>query len=193
MRVDRSDGATVLLAIIAGVAAAILPALIKANDWVDFLWIESSIVLVSMVLVLARRKTTRDCCAICGSDVETHFLSTANPEPRAARGAITLQDMRSFGGAIQEGPVCRSCTHLDGDRLKHYPWGTKFDDSKNPKRECCRCHRMMRAAFLEGSATVNDYGERLKYSWWCRFPHSKQCEKLAKRVLHDSSEVKALT
>lgn len=56
MPVDRSQGATVMLGIVAGIAAAALPILIKANSWQDFSLIESSVVLASKVLVIVRQK-----------------------------------------------------------------------------------------------------------------------------------------
>ena len=73
MAVDKSTGATVLLSILAGLAAALLPMVLQTHDWLRLLLIESCVVLAAMLLVLVRQKNIRERCVICGSDVETHF------------------------------------------------------------------------------------------------------------------------
>jgi hypothetical protein len=83
----------------------------------------------------------------------------------------------------REGSVCRVCTDLPSDRASKYPWFTKFDDLNNEERECHQCHRIMRASFLDHAVLAFlDDGRPSKYGLVCKFPQSRLCEKIAKRL-----------
>ena len=161
-----------LLAIVAGMAAAFLPVVFKAGDLGDLLLIESSIVLVSMILVLVRRKTVRERCARCGSDVEAHFLATTLP-PRI-QGPIS--PISRFGRL--PGPTCRICTDLESDRAARYPVLTKFDDNLNPQVTCPLCGRHLRKAQTYNSLVP---GTERTRGFMCRSPLNVSCARLAKR------------
>jgi len=158
---------------VAGIAAAVLPVLIKAKDWIGLLWIESAVVVVSMILVLVRQKSVRERCVICGSDVQATFMATTIP-PSEWQSRYNIRR--------REGPVCRVCTDLPSDRALKYPWFTKFDELNNEERKCYQCHRIMRASFLNPVPERPDEGVPIRCSFICKYPNSMQCEKLAKKV-----------
>lgn len=167
MAVDRSHGATVLLSILAGLAAALLPMALQTRDWSGLMLVESSVVLSSMLLVLVRQKTIRERCVCCGSDVETHFLATRLP-----RDAHTMRDRSILRIAqLADGPICRVCTDLPSDCATRYPFFTRFDDRLNPIRKCHRCGRRLRQAMM-----TQVQG---KDKWECLYPQRHRCNKLS--------------
>lgn len=178
MAVDRSTGATVLLSILAGLAAALLPMVLQTHDWLRLLLIESCVVLAAMLLVLVRQKNIRERCVICGSDVETHFLATSLP---------ASQWKGRFNQYREEGPICRICTDLESDRAERYPWLTKFDETKNRLSECAQCHRKMRTSFLHWFVTSQDPRGSVQRELRCKHPWSKRCQEIAKSIRHGNA------
>jgi len=149
-----------LLAISGALAVGLAPTLIGAKNPALLAGVESAIVLICCVLEVVRRKSVREECDECGSDVEAEFISTTQSQ--------------------RHKPLCRVCTDLETDRAMNYPWLTKFDAVKNGLRECCQCHRRMRVAFLKPSVVeVSDAGAVLRCDLVCKFPQSKRCEKIA--------------
>lgn len=126
MAVDRSSGATVLLAVFGAVASGLVTVLTAKKDPYLFLGVESGVILVLMVLELVRRKSIRERCAKCGSDIETHFLATTLPPRQSHANSEMIRRLEES----ENGPTCRVCTDLESDRASRYPTFTKFDKRK---------------------------------------------------------------